>query len=151
MEREPHPTPAVVRGQRQRLLGQATVPDASYNPGGGVLYDIPVVVHVLYSTSGTGNIPDARIFEQIQILNEDFGTLSGGNIQFHLATVDPERQRDHRHHPPPEHHLVQRWGQLRRVDRLGYHPLPEHRHQRPAQDLGTPTCAFGGGVVGASF
>ncbi|MEZ6005631.1 MAG: zinc metalloprotease [Planctomycetota bacterium] len=89
MEREPHPTPAWFAGSVNDCSASLTVPDASYNPGGGVLYDIPVVVHVLYSSSGTGNIPDARIFEQIQILNEDFGTLSGGNIQFHLATVDP--------------------------------------------------------------
>jgi len=54
-----------------------------------VTYDIPVVVHVLYHRNGNGNIADARVHEQIQILNQDFGALSNGNIQFHLATEDP--------------------------------------------------------------
>ena len=68
---------------------------------------IPVVVHVIHTGSavGTGtNIPDAQIFEQIRILNEDFRRLNAdanrtpaeflpvaadANIEFVLAKQDP--------------------------------------------------------------
>ena len=64
---------------------------------------IPVVVHVIYQNA-TENISDTRIFEQIQVLNEDFRKLNAdvGNInsawdpiaadceiQFCLAARDP--------------------------------------------------------------
>ena len=61
------------------------------------VYDIPVVVHIIQRTNGTGAITDAKVQSQIDILNEDFLALAGTNgangtycaIQFHLATVDP--------------------------------------------------------------
>ncbi|MGB0884429.1 MAG: T9SS type A sorting domain-containing protein [Flavobacteriales bacterium] len=64
---------------------------------------IPVVFHVVYRTNAQ-NIPDARIFEQIQILNDDFSAnntdintvpsdfedvIGNSQIQFVLASVDP--------------------------------------------------------------
>jgi hypothetical protein len=60
-------------------------------------YDIPVVVHVLRSLTGQGNVPAALVQSQIDILNEDFQAMAGtngapgnnGKIRFHLATVDP--------------------------------------------------------------
>jgi hypothetical protein len=74
-----------------------TVPDAAYDPGAGV-YRIPVVVHVIQRTDGTGFIPDARVRSQIDILNEDFRAMAGTlgapgddtGIEFYLATVDPD-------------------------------------------------------------
>jgi hypothetical protein len=68
-----------------------------YEPAGNVLYRIPVVVHVLIATNGQGQISDALIHSQIDVLNEDFLALAGtlgenGNdarIEFFLATVDP--------------------------------------------------------------
>lgn len=61
-------------------------------------YRIPVVVHVISRTNGTGNISDARVQSQIDILNEDFQALAGTNgrfgndaqIEFYLATEDPQ-------------------------------------------------------------
>lgn len=68
---------------------------------------IPVVVHVIHSGTPEGteaNIPDAQIFEQIRILNEDFRRLNAdavrtpaeflpvaadSNIEFVLAKQDP--------------------------------------------------------------
>ena len=35
------------------------------------VYTIPVVVHIIYRTNAQ-NISDTRVFEQIQVLNEDF-------------------------------------------------------------------------------
>jgi hypothetical protein len=74
-----------------------TNPDAAYDPGVGV-FRIPVVVHVIQRTDGTGFIPDARVRSQIDILNEDFRALAGTlgapgtdtGIEFYLATVDPD-------------------------------------------------------------
>ena len=76
------------------------------NPGkkmGGVV-TIPVVFHVVYKTAEQ-NIPDARLFEQIDILNQDFrrlnadaddtpadfvGVAADCEIEFCLAQVDPD-------------------------------------------------------------
>jgi Pregnancy-associated plasma protein-A len=64
---------------------------------------IPVVVHVVYGDS-RGNISDAQVKSQIDVLNEDFGArnadrkkvppaflpaIGNPNIQFTLATTDP--------------------------------------------------------------
>ena len=64
-----------------------------------VLYEIPVVVHILMDDSCTqGVISDALVRSQIDILNEDFLAIMGTNgangtdvqVQFALATVDPD-------------------------------------------------------------
>ncbi len=60
-------------------------------------YRIPVVVHVIQSTNGTGAMSDARVQSQIDVLNEDFLAIAGSNgapgadsqIEFYLADVDP--------------------------------------------------------------
>jgi hypothetical protein len=62
------------------------------------LYRIPVVFHVLRSSTGTGDVSDARLQTQIDVLNEDFRALAGslgedGNdarVEFFLATEDPQ-------------------------------------------------------------
>ncbi|MEM7756105.1 MAG: zinc metalloprotease [Planctomycetota bacterium] len=61
-------------------------------------YRIPVVVHVIQRTNGTGALSDALVESQIDILNEDFQALMGTNgapgtdmnIEFYLATEDPD-------------------------------------------------------------
>lgn len=68
-----------------------------------VVYNIPVVVHVVYSSSAM-NITDAQVRSQIDVLNEDFRRLNADKsntpsahaavaadveINFCLATVDP--------------------------------------------------------------
>lgn len=58
---------------------------------------IPVVVHVISNTSGTGNLSDALVQSQIAVLNEDFRAAAGSpaatgfdtKIEFFLATTDP--------------------------------------------------------------
>jgi hypothetical protein len=73
-----------------------TNPQSEYDPT--FILDIPVVVHVIERTNGTGHIPESRVRSQIDILNEDFQAIAGSNgangnnglIQFHLATVDPD-------------------------------------------------------------
>lgn len=77
-------------------LGSTTI-KPEYAPAGHTLYRIPVVVHILMSTSGEGVISDAMVDSQIDVLNEDFQALAGtlgsnGNdarIEFFLATTDP--------------------------------------------------------------
>ncbi|MCB9849372.1 MAG: zinc metalloprotease [Phycisphaerales bacterium] len=74
-----------------------TNPDAVYDPS-VVKYRIPVVVHVIRAANGvTGNISEAMVQSQIDVLNEDFQALPGSNgapgtdvqIEFFLATEDP--------------------------------------------------------------
>jgi hypothetical protein len=68
-----------------------------YQPAAGPLYRIPVVVHVLRSSSGAGNVSDGLIRSQIDVLNEDFQAIAGSlgqngthcEIEFFLATTDP--------------------------------------------------------------
>ena len=68
-----------------------------YEPAGHVLFRIPVVVHILQSTGGQGQISDAQVQSQIDVLNEDYGAIPGtpgelgtsARIEFFLATVDP--------------------------------------------------------------
>lgn len=73
-----------------------TNPAPAYAPSISKLR-IPVVVHVIQNSSGTGFIPESRVRSQIDILNEDFLALTGTNgsqgfdtqIEFYLATEDP--------------------------------------------------------------
>ncbi len=71
-----------------------------------IIYYIPVVVHVIYNNyvGGVTNIPDERIYSQIDILNQDYGRTNADTnltydlyksiaanvkIQFCLASTDP--------------------------------------------------------------
>lgn len=75
-----------------------TNPSATYAPTS--LLRIPVVVHVIQSTSGSGNLSNTLVQSQIQVLNEDFRALAGtpgsggadSQIEFFLATTDPAGQ-----------------------------------------------------------
>jgi hypothetical protein len=70
-----------------------TNPAAQYDPATGADYLIPVVFHVLRRTNGTNDVSDARIAQQMDVLNEDFGAFGAGlpgtntRIQFTLAGV----------------------------------------------------------------
>lgn len=95
---DPIDLPENLRGGSGSDCGNITNPDPMYDPVGGTLWEIPVVVHILMNTAGTaGNISDALVQSQIDILNEDFLALAGTNgapgtdvqIQFKLATEDP--------------------------------------------------------------
>jgi len=74
-----------------------TNPSPQYEPS-VAKYRIPVVVHIIERTNGTGAMSDERVRSQIDVLNEDFGAMSGSNgeegvdtqIEFYLATQDPD-------------------------------------------------------------
>jgi len=61
------------------------------------IYEIPVVVHIIEHSNGSGQISDALVHSQIDVLNEDFRALAGTpgapgydvGIQFVLASTDP--------------------------------------------------------------
>ena len=61
-----------------------------------VTYTIPVWFHVISKANGIGDISDQRIYDQMTVLNEDFGAVAntlGENgfnvhIQFELAGID---------------------------------------------------------------
>jgi hypothetical protein len=69
-----------------------------YEPQGRALFRIPVVVHILQATNGEGEISDAMVQSQIEVLNEDMRALAGtrgetgqdAGIEFFLASVDPQ-------------------------------------------------------------
>lgn len=71
--------------------------------GGGPLYIIPVVFHILHDY-GPENISDAQVYDAMRIINEDFrklnadtintiplfqGIAADAQIEFRLATIDP--------------------------------------------------------------
>jgi len=101
-------TDELLRNQQQRLLGTqadcaaaSTTIKAEYESS-GASYVVPVVFHVLINTNGAGDISDALLQSQIDILNEDYEALAGtpgangnyANISFCLAgiTRDVNRQ-----------------------------------------------------------
>lgn len=61
-----------------------------------VVYSVPVWWHVIYNSSGVGNISDATINAQMKVLNEDYRAKSGTlgsqgydiRIQFELMGID---------------------------------------------------------------
>ncbi len=75
----------------------STNPAGEYDPSTGK-FRIPVVIHVIQRTNGTGFIPEDRVRSQIDVLNEDFLAIFGSNgengtdiqIEFFLATEDPD-------------------------------------------------------------
>ncbi len=88
----------VARGGGADCSFNRTRIEAQYDPSIGK-YRIPVVVHIITNSSGsTGNVPDSRVYSQIEVLNEDFQAIAGTNgapgtdsqIEFYLATVDPD-------------------------------------------------------------
>jgi hypothetical protein len=95
----PSPDRASPRGQGGgsdcSLDGTTVLPQ--YAPD-GLVYRIPVVFHVIQSTSGEGFLPEQRIHSQIEVLNQDFRAIPGTNgeggvdsgIEFFLATEDPD-------------------------------------------------------------
>jgi hypothetical protein len=93
---EPVHTLFGTRGGSDCSLDQ-TVPGPQWLPT--TILRIPVVVHVIAdATCANGNIPDAAVTSQIEILNEDFRAIPGSNgeqgvdarVEFFLATVDPQ-------------------------------------------------------------
>lgn len=70
---------------------------AANNPDNGIIYQIPVVFHVISNTNNVGNLALSRLTSQIDILNEDFNAIAGSNgsqgnnarFHFYLAKVDP--------------------------------------------------------------
>ncbi|MEM9558111.1 MAG: zinc metalloprotease [Acidobacteriota bacterium] len=97
----PPPTPAspwAQRGGAADCSASANNPAPEYEPANG-LYTVRVAVHVIMDSQCVdGDIPDAMVQTQIDILNEDFLALPGSNgapgadsqIRFELATEDPD-------------------------------------------------------------
>ncbi|MBZ0173261.1 MAG: zinc metalloprotease [Phycisphaerales bacterium] len=84
-----------LRGSGADCSFSRTNVEAQYEPGNGLLR-VPVVVHVIQNTSGTGFISASRVQSQIDVMNEDFQAIAGTNgangsdaqIEFFLATED---------------------------------------------------------------
>ena len=89
-DRLPHPLSFGTTGD---CNASSTNPAAEYSPSGGADYVIPVVFHVLRRTNGVGDVSDALLNSQIDVMNEDFGAFGNGaggtntRIQFTLAGI----------------------------------------------------------------
>ncbi|HED66566.1 MAG TPA: zinc metalloprotease [Planctomycetes bacterium] len=85
------------RSQASSCTLNKTVIKTQYDPDQGILYQIPVVFHVIYNSNNKGNLGNKFITSQIDILNEDFEALLGTpgengtnvRVHFYLATEDP--------------------------------------------------------------
>ncbi len=72
-----------------------TNPTGEYAPNS--IINLPIVVHVIMTSSGFGDVSNALIQSQIDVLNEDFRAIAGSLgengddalIQFSLASLDP--------------------------------------------------------------
>lgn len=92
-------TPAMAAGVGVEGPGDcaysSTSPTSQYEST--FVFLVPVVVHVIRHSNGQGNLSEAQVQSQIDILNEDFRGLPGTPgapgydtmIQFYLATTDP--------------------------------------------------------------
>ncbi len=93
---------AAIRATKEEIKAQSSV-STTYKTNGGV-YTIPVVVHIVYSTSSQ-DIDDEFILSQIAVLNEDFrrtnldadetpsafeGVAADTEIEFCLAKQDED-------------------------------------------------------------
>ncbi len=83
----------VKRGSASDCSTNCTTIKGQYWPSGA--YTIPIVFHIIHKSDGTGNIPDSRIYNQVDVLNEDFGAIAGSmgangfdmKIQFELVGI----------------------------------------------------------------
>ena len=75
-----------------------TIAPAYTASSSSTVFEVPVVVHVIAEDDGvTGDVPDATVISQIEVLNESFRALPGTpgasgfdtRIRFYLATEDP--------------------------------------------------------------
>ncbi|NCC24629.1 MAG: zinc metalloprotease [Deltaproteobacteria bacterium] len=85
------------QGSAQKSLSDCTTAQTviqnEYWPN--TVLTIPVVVHIIHKTDGTGNLDDGRINRQIDVLNKDYAAMAGTlgeegfntMIQFRLETV----------------------------------------------------------------
>src|SRR5262249_6524689 len=79
-------------GPRDKTLGQApgltpTTAGLGSARAAGSVY-VRVYVHVITNTNGNGDVPDTRIQQQIQVLNDSYSNTTGGAdtpFRFELA------------------------------------------------------------------
>ncbi|MFT5463260.1 MAG: hypothetical protein ACI8QS_002146, partial [Planctomycetota bacterium] len=94
-------TPPLDQALADILLSPSDCAYGSTNPTSeyeaSYTFEIPVVVHVIQNSGGTGFLSAAQVQSQIDILNEDFGAIPSSNgsngfntmISFKLADTDP--------------------------------------------------------------
>ncbi|MFH1319070.1 MAG: M43 family zinc metalloprotease [Bacteroidota bacterium] len=103
IDENPHLLPEILKTRQeleehtQNFISNKNLNSAS------TIYVIPVIFHIIHN-NGNENIPDARVFEAMKILNDDFGKwnsdtdevvspfnsiIGNANIEFRLARIDP--------------------------------------------------------------
>ncbi len=83
-----------LKAQRE-LMNQNVDQFIEQNPNykAGLLVTVPVVFHILY-TNATENIPDARIFEQLNVINQDYSrtNVDAANTRAQFVSVAANSQ-----------------------------------------------------------
>ena len=69
------------------IFEQAKAMVVNHEQKSGAVYTIPVVVHVVYNIPQQ-NIPDSVIFNQIQVLNEDYQRMNADTVNMR-SSFDP--------------------------------------------------------------
>ncbi len=85
----PTPTDAEMQAINDYLVDRFG--DAALAPAPAGTITIPVAFHVITNSSGAGNVTDARITQQIGVLNDAYGGSTGGfatAFQFTLTSTD---------------------------------------------------------------
>lgn len=98
-QRDPSEFPEVmIDGTPSDCTLYVTSVQTEYDPGD--VFVIPVVVHIITSSGGSGDITNAIVQSQIDVLNEDYLAMAGtpgalgtySAVRFELATTDPGGQ-----------------------------------------------------------
>ena len=78
---------AVLQANQSDCSLSQTLIAGEYDPLSVGAYVIPVYFHVIHTSSNEGWISEARIQAQMDVLNEDFGTIFNTSIRFELAGI----------------------------------------------------------------
>ena len=118
-----------------------TNPSSLYAPSGDT-FVIPVVFHIFMHSNGNGAVSDQQVGDQIQILNNDYASLTNSNIQFVLAPGGIERYTNSTWYNDSGNYTSTAW------DTNLYLNIYTNT---AGGNLGYAYVPSGGGVVGTSF
>ncbi|HEY0322198.1 MAG TPA: zinc metalloprotease [Pyrinomonadaceae bacterium] len=97
---------------------------------------VNVYFHVITNTSGAGNVTDAQIANQIQVLNDSYGTNTGGaNTLYRFTLVSTDRTANNTWYTTTNGTTAER-------------QMKTALHRGGARDLNFYTNGMGGGLLG---
>lgn len=118
---------------RQQL--SQTLQNQGFAPGGATeaVIDIPIAWHVIYDSNGVGNLTNAEIQGQVDVLNAAFAS---SGFSFTLASVDRAKS-DVAFYGCEQNNIEDRMKRKLNID--------------PANNLNVYSCQPGGGILGYAY